>query len=324
VIAVSRGLCSHFTVANQVGGLGNTVRRFHNIRRAVTGLAFSADGRTLMACARDRVTLAVWDLATGSYRRWHPYADDVVTSIAFSPDGKWLAVGSTVGMVLPYDYATLKYNYEFHPGGFGEWRPVREITFARMKHDRGFRLAMAADYLQIVTLPDANDDAEIEDPLPDVGDGYTRVAFAPSGQYLATVGGRSVVTVWDVWARKSCADETFLDEPRSVCFAADGTTIAVAVGSEVQLRRATDLGLLCTCTHAGGTVERVAPHPTQNIIVAVGADKTVRFWDAGTGGERRTYDWNIGRATAIAFAPDGLTCAVGGSKGQIVVWDVDL
>ena len=68
----------------------------------------------------------------------------------------------------------------------------------------------------------------------------------------------------------------------------------------------------------------MAAHPTQNIVASVGADEVVRFWNADTGAEHRAYDWGIGRTTAIAFAPDGLTCAVGGAKGQVVVWDVDL
>jgi WD40 repeat protein len=26
---------------------------------------------------------------------------------------------------------------------------------------------------------------------------------------------------------------------------------------------------------------------------------------------------------AVCFAPDGLTCAVGGADGKVIVWDVD-
>ena len=43
------------------------------------------------------------------------------------------------------------------------------------------------------------------------------------------------------------------------------------------------------------------------------------FWDAADGREVRRYQWDIGALGAIAFAPDGLTCAAGGEEGRIVI-----
>ena len=43
----------------------------------------------------------------------------------------------------------------------------------------------------------------------------------------------------------------------------------------------------------------------------------------GTGRERATYKWPIGRVYSLAFAPDGLRLAAGGDEGRVVVWDLE-
>ncbi len=37
----------------------------------------------------------------------------------------------------------------------------------------------------------------------------------------------------------------------------------------------------------------------------------------------RLFDWKIGKVRSLAFAPDGMTCAAGGSTGRVVLWDVE-
>jgi WD40 repeat protein len=58
-------------------------------------------------------------------------------------------------------------------------------------------------------------------------------------------------------------------------------------------------------------------------MMTAGSDGMVRFWDPVSGRELRSLSWGIGKVYAAAFSPDGLTCAAGGEKGQVVIWDVD-
>jgi WD40 repeat protein len=59
------------------------------------------------------------------------------------------------------------------------------------------------------------------------------------------------------------------------------------------------------------------------VLMTAGADGFVRLWDVAAVKELRSFAWDIGKVYCAAFAPDGLTCAAGGEKGQVVVWDVD-
>jgi WD40 repeat protein len=58
-------------------------------------------------------------------------------------------------------------------------------------------------------------------------------------------------------------------------------------------------------------------------LVAGMSNGTVRFWDTLTGEPGPTFAWGVGGIWAVDLAPDGLTCAAAGSKGRIVIWDVD-
>ena len=110
---------------------------------------------------------------------------------------------------------------------------------------------------------------------------------------------------------------TELDRLKDVSIEDDPQDLADAVMDLHRRRQLQAMGVWLAGT-AGET--RTSP---ADLIASTGTDGTVRFWTPGHGKEEKAYNWNIGRVTAVAFAPDGLTCAAGGENGQVVVWDVD-
>jgi WD40 repeat protein len=92
------------------------MQRFEKIKSAIRCLAWAPDGRELLATHHDGKMVGRCDTRRGTFRRWNPYIDHPAWCVAFSPDGKWLAVGSKAGLVLPYELATNNYDSEFHAG----------------------------------------------------------------------------------------------------------------------------------------------------------------------------------------------------------------
>lgn len=64
--------------------------------------------------------------------------------------------------------------------------------------------------------------------------------------------------------------------------------------------------------------------PDGRLLATTCGDTTVTFWDTATWHPVQRYGWKIGRLRAVAFAPDGLTCAAGSDTGKVVLFDVDV
>jgi WD40 repeat protein len=74
---------------------------------------------------------------------------------------------------------------------------------------------------------------------------------------------------------------------------------------------------------ASDTITAIAFNTNASRLVTGTASGSLAIWDAASLRELRCLDSGIGPVHSVAFSPDGLTCAAGGEKGQVVVWDVD-
>ncbi len=67
----------------------------------------------------------------------------------------------------------------------------------------------------------------------------------------------------------------------------------------------------------------VAIHPGGAILAGLSSDDVVSLFDIKSGGLLRSYDWKIGKLQCVAFTPDGTGCAVGNSRGKVLLFDVE-
>jgi WD40 repeat protein len=69
-----------------------------------------------------------------------------------------------------------------------------------------------------------------------------------------------------------------------------------------------------------GTIFAMAFRPDGAQIATGGFDRTVRIWDANTGGPIFTLYGHHAAVTAVAFSPDGKTLVSGDSDGNLLLW----
>jgi len=267
---------------------------------AVFSVAVEGDGKRIAAgCLRGLVM--VWDVQSGR-RAWtstEPGLDAM--SVAFSPDGKSLAVGygfysrSQAGKVKVWDVATGKEMKSFA----GPLGGVNKLAF----DPAGKRLAVAG--LGVVEVWELATTTKVRD-LKGHAKWVYCVAFSSDGKWLATGGWDRTVKLWDA--------DTGLE--KLTIFAHDGFVLDLAFSPDShQLITASEdrsaklwefpSGEPVASFH-GHTdfVNTVAFRPDGREIVTGGMDGSLRFWDLRT--SRPVVVQHTGWVEHLAIRRDGL------------------
>jgi tRNA A-37 threonylcarbamoyl transferase component Bud32 len=233
-----------------------------------------------------------------------------INRVVFSPDGRLLAVASSLGIYL-YDAGTLE-EVRFIPTDAG----VRSVAFspdgqtlASGSDDKAVRLWRAADGTLLRTLEGHTD--------------WVRsVAFSPDGQTLASGSDDHTVRLWRVSDGALLRTlEGHTGSVWSVAFSPDGQTLASgAVDTTVRLWRAADGALLRTLEGHTGSVRSVAFSPDGQTLASGSWDDTVRLWRAADGALLRTLEGHTDSVWSVAFSPDGRLLASGSDDKTVRLW----
>jgi WD40 repeat protein len=232
--------------------------------------------------------------------------------VAFSPDGKLLAVASSVGIHL-YDTQSLSLVL-FIPSE--TW--VRSLAFspdgnllAGGSYDHSVRLWRTTNGTLVRTLPGATDQVH-------------SVAFSPNGQLLAAAADDDALRIWHV------PDGSLLKTirqgaqgVRAVTFSPDGTMLASG-GSDgiVRLWRVADGSLLHELQGHTSWVRTVAFSPDGSTLASGSFDQTARLWRVSDGSLLFTLKGHSASVLSVAFSPDGKTLATGSVDKTIGLWRV--
>jgi WD40 repeat protein len=280
-----------------------------------------------------------------------------VTSLAFGPDGKTLAVG-TYREVQFWNLETkaltarwtghsdtvrgLAYSKDGHflaagGGASGALGEVRLWDVAAGKELRvfgdhtdavngvafnpaGTRIATASADKTIKTWETAT--GKLIATGKDHSDAVWGIAWSPDGKYLASCGADRSVKIWDAAAMKRLYSlGGHEDVVYSVEFSTDGKTVITA--SADRTVRVWNIG------PEGGTTAQTLAGNDHNVLSAsfapgggaatASGDKTVKLWDAG-GGNTRTLTGAKDWIYAVRFSKDGKTVAGGTWDGAVLVW----
>jgi WD40 repeat protein len=243
-----------------------------------------------------------------------------IQSVAWSPDGKWLASASRDHTVRVWD--TVK-------GGLllsylGHSSQVYTVAWS----PNGKQLASAGGD-RTVQVWDASSE---KSPLLSY-QFHTQlvreVSWSPDGKQLASASDDKTVRVWDASNGKTLVSYTgHASHVLSVAWSPDGKWIASAGDDDktVQVWDASNGKTLLTYTGHTTSVKHVAWSPDGRRLasgsahVYVGDDNTVQIWEASSGKTLLTLAGD--ESVWVAWSPDGKRLASAGSNYVVMVWDI--
>ncbi len=288
----------------------------------VTSIAYSPDGKTLASGSRGHTdytpdgktlfygdTLHFWNVATGKPLQALNVGGDV-TSVAYSPDGKTLALGGRTAIL--WDVASGKERQRLVGHTFG----ANAVVYS----PDGKMLVSISDMARVW-------DAATGKELQVLGERSTSIQalrYSPDGKTLASGMADNTVQLWDPHTGKqfrTLAGHT--GAVQSVAYSPESDMVATGSSDKTvrlwEVASGKELRQFVGHTEA---VNSVAYSPNGLTLASGSDDKTVRLWDVATGNERQTLGEYSDGGHAVAYSPNGKMLASASEYSQVLLWDV--
>lgn len=260
---------------------GETLVTYTGQPAGVLCISWSPDGKHIVSGASGRnakeALIQIWNAHTGSLLQTYTrpnetrWTSDVISTIGWSPDGKYIASGSVALQVWSPDTGNKLFEYDMHGGAVPiswlRWSPNSKRIATSFVEDN-------ADYQNTFSQDALTGNNLVYYHTMQVA----QVDWSPDGNKIVT-GSASGLDIWDSSSGKNLHSEANPDTVAAVAWSPDGKRIASG-WSDNQVRLWEPLTGRTVSMYKGHTdlVTSIAWSPDSSMIASVGADNIVQVW----------------------------------------------
>ncbi len=274
-------------------------------------LAWQTESRVALTYA-DGVT-RIWDLATKKTVETFTSHVPMVSSAAWSPDSRRLALASADQTIQIRDIAPIAEALVLHggsgPAGMVAWSPD------------GKRLATTGAGIRIWEMPSGRKRLDLQVTQ---GSSVFSLSWGPDSRRLVSANSGKLdanLRIWDTTLGQCLYTWNEHQPPAHVAaWSLDGHRLASGhADGTIRLWDAESRREIRTLKGHNGFVNALSWRPDSQWLASAGVDGTVRLWPATVAPETLVIRSRAGPVRSVAWSPNGQSIATGG--GDLKIWD---
>jgi WD40 repeat protein/serine/threonine protein kinase len=294
---------------------GEQLRTFRVQDQSVLFVEYSPDGRQIaLGCSGGMIKIVDTETEKETIlTEGKGWGRSLVTSLAFSPDGKRLISASMDKTIKIWDVSRgeVIHNCNGHEDS---------IWSAAVSPDGKYIVSGSGDGTVRIWNIDTGEQVR---KLSGHNGSVFSVAFSPDSKRIISGGADKTIRVWDVATGKELKTLSgHRESVYAVVYSPDGRHIVSGSSGVIKIWDAATGEELKALSGHTNSVRSLVFTPNGKRIISGGYDATVRIWDAETGDEVMTLFGHNKNVEALALSPDGKRI-VSGSFITAKLWDAN-
>ena len=293
---------------------GNSIWHKNPHTKSVRSVAISPDG-TVVASGSWDGTVKVLDIASGEEKTAYLKYEKKIYTVAFSPNGEWLAIAGESGSVHLWDWKKADSHAQLLDQ-HAAW--VSAVAF----DPTGTRVVSGSGdgSLQIWETHTLKKLATLKGHE----DWVSSVAFSPDGKTLASAGWDTQIKFWRPDMGSSALGPTLSDQNvLALSFEPSGAIFATGGPNGIAIRDSSSGEVITRLQDHKGVITAITFAPNGAGFASGNRDGMVQFWSPLKQAVASPIDTHGGEVRSLSFSPDGRRLATAGQDAKIKLWNTE-